>query len=64
MKDVGARGYSPLYVKSFVSKFHAKYERGLFDNYLLGWRGEEGSMAEVFGWARQMAPCVIILEGQ
>lgn len=28
----------------------------------LGWRGEEGSMEEVFGKARQLAPCVVILE--
>ncbi|KAJ7590933.1 P-loop containing nucleoside triphosphate hydrolase protein [Mycena floridula] len=26
------------------------------------WRGEEGSMAEVFDKAREMAPCVLILE--
>ncbi|KAI0824726.1 P-loop containing nucleoside triphosphate hydrolase protein [Trametes gibbosa] len=45
MKDCDARGYAPLYVKSFRS-----------------WRGEEGSMTEVFTKARQMAPCVLILE--
>ncbi|KAI0637987.1 P-loop containing nucleoside triphosphate hydrolase protein [Trametes polyzona] len=45
MKDCDARGYAPLYVKSFRS-----------------WRGEEGSMSEVFSKARQMAPCVVILE--
>ncbi|KAI9001372.1 P-loop containing nucleoside triphosphate hydrolase protein [Trametes punicea] len=45
MKDCDARGYAPLYVKSFKS-----------------WRGEEGSMSEVFSKARQMAPCVLILE--
>ncbi|KAI0327751.1 P-loop containing nucleoside triphosphate hydrolase protein [Cubamyces sp. BRFM 1775] len=45
MKDCDARGYAPLYVKSFRS-----------------WRGEEGSMSEVFSKARQMAPCVLILE--
>ncbi|KAI0650237.1 P-loop containing nucleoside triphosphate hydrolase protein [Trametes meyenii] len=26
------------------------------------WRGEEGSMSEVFSKARQMAPCILILE--
>lgn len=28
----------------------------------IGWMGEEASMASVFGKARQLAPCVIILE--
>lgn len=27
-----------------------------------GWRGEEGSMDEVFGKARILSPCVLILE--
>ncbi len=27
-----------------------------------GWMGEEGSMAEVFSKARQLSPCVLILE--
>ncbi|KAL1937719.1 hypothetical protein VTO73DRAFT_12872 [Trametes versicolor] len=45
MKDCDARGFAPLYVKSFRS-----------------WRGEEGSMSEVFNKARQMAPCILILE--
>ncbi|KAL0949354.1 hypothetical protein HGRIS_009423 [Hohenbuehelia grisea] len=45
MKTCSARGFTPLYVKSFQS-----------------WMGEEGSMAAVFGKARQVSPCVIILE--
>ncbi|KAF9821282.1 hypothetical protein IEO21_00890 [Rhodonia placenta] len=45
MKDCDAKGYAPLYVKSFKS-----------------WMGEEGSMAAVFQKAREMAPCVLVLE--
>lgn len=45
MKECDAKGYAPLYVKSFKS-----------------WRGEEGSMEDVFSKARAMAPCVLILE--
>jgi len=45
MKDCDAKGYTPLYVRSFQS-----------------WMGEQAAMTEVFGRARQMAPCVIILE--
>ena len=45
MKECDAKGYAPLYVKSFK-----------------GWRGEEGSMEDVFSKARAMAPCVLILE--
>lgn len=29
---------------------------------LKGWQGEEGSMAMVFDKARQLAPCVVIIE--
>ncbi|KAF8165526.1 P-loop containing nucleoside triphosphate hydrolase protein [Crassisporium funariophilum] len=45
MKTCGAKGFSPLYVKSFQS-----------------WKGEEGAMEDVFDKARQLAPCVVILE--
>lgn len=45
MKGCDARGYYPLYVKSFRS-----------------WKGEEGAMVDVFEKARQMAPCLVILE--
>ncbi|PCH41484.1 nucleoside triphosphate hydrolase protein [Wolfiporia cocos MD-104 SS10] len=45
MKDCDAKGFAPLYVKSFKS-----------------WMGEEGSMAAVFNKAREMAPCVVVLE--
>ncbi|KAH9844113.1 P-loop containing nucleoside triphosphate hydrolase protein [Rhodofomes roseus] len=45
MKECDAKGYAPLYVKSFKS-----------------FMGEEGSMALVFDKAREMAPCVLILE--
>lgn len=45
IKECDAKGYTPLYVRSFQS-----------------WMGEEGSMSAVFSKARQMAPCVIVLE--
>ncbi|KAF5390598.1 hypothetical protein D9757_002633 [Collybiopsis confluens] len=45
MKTCDARGYPPLYVKSFQS-----------------YAGDEYSMKLVFGKARQLAPCVVILE--
>ena len=45
MKDCDAKGYAPLYVKSFQS-----------------WMGEEAAMQMVFDKARQVAPCVLILE--
>ncbi|KAI0787146.1 P-loop containing nucleoside triphosphate hydrolase protein [Irpex lacteus] len=45
MKDADAKGYYPLYVKSFRS-----------------WKGEEGAMVDVFEKARQVSPCVLILE--
>ena len=45
MKDCDAKGFAPLYVKSFKS-----------------WSGEEASMQQVFDKARQMSPCVLILE--
>ncbi|KAF7798910.1 hypothetical protein EIP86_010138 [Pleurotus ostreatoroseus] len=45
MKECDAKGYYPLYVKSFRS-----------------WKGEEGAMTDVFEKARQLSPCVIILE--
>jgi len=45
MKECDAKGFAPLYVKSFKS-----------------YMGEEGSMAAVFRKAREMAPCVVVLE--
>ncbi|PBL02323.1 P-loop containing nucleoside triphosphate hydrolase protein [Armillaria gallica] len=45
IKTCDAKGFAPLYVKSFKS-----------------YMGEEGSMAAVFDKARQLAPCVLILE--
>ncbi|KAG7449020.1 P-loop containing nucleoside triphosphate hydrolase protein [Guyanagaster necrorhizus] len=45
IKTCDAKGFTPLYVKSFKS-----------------YMGEEGSMAAVFNKARQLAPCVLILE--
>ncbi|KIK67948.1 hypothetical protein GYMLUDRAFT_36752 [Collybiopsis luxurians FD-317 M1] len=45
MKTCDAKGYLPLYVKSFQS-----------------FAGDEFSMRAVFGKARQLAPCVVILE--
>ena len=45
MKECDAKGYAPLYVRSFQS-----------------WQGEEAAMASVFQKARQMAPCVVVLE--
>ena len=40
-------------------------KRGFYPLYVKSfrsWRGEEGAMADVFGKARQVSPCVIILE--
>lgn len=45
MKTCDAKGYAPMYVKSFKS-----------------YMGEEGSMLAVFNKARQISPCVLILE--
>ena len=45
MKDTDAKGYYPLYVKSFRS-----------------WKGEEGAMVDVFEKAREVSPCLLILE--
>ncbi|KAH8106023.1 P-loop containing nucleoside triphosphate hydrolase protein [Cristinia sonorae] len=45
MKECDAKGYTPLYVRSFQS-----------------WMGEEASMSACFAKARQMAPCVLVLE--
>ncbi|KAJ3756439.1 P-loop containing nucleoside triphosphate hydrolase protein [Lentinula raphanica] len=45
MKTCDARGYTPLYVKSFQS-----------------FAGDEYSMRVVFNKARQLAPCVLVLE--
>ncbi|KAL1700191.1 P-loop containing nucleoside triphosphate hydrolase protein [Schizophyllum commune] len=45
MKECGAKGFLPLYVRSFRS-----------------YKGEEGAMADVFGKARQLSPCVVIFE--
>ncbi|TCD70438.1 hypothetical protein EIP91_003519 [Steccherinum ochraceum] len=45
MKESDAKGYVPLYVRSFQS-----------------WMGEEAAMAMCFAKARQMSPCVLVLE--
>ncbi|KAL0562813.1 hypothetical protein V5O48_019265, partial [Marasmius crinis-equi] len=45
MKTCDAKGYAPLYVKSFQS-----------------FMGDEYSMTVVFNKARQLAPCVVVLE--
>ncbi|KAJ3736527.1 P-loop containing nucleoside triphosphate hydrolase protein [Lentinula guzmanii] len=45
MKTCDAKGYTPLYVKSFQS-----------------FAGDEYSMKAVFSKARQLAPCVLVLE--
>ncbi|THH31305.1 hypothetical protein EUX98_g2882 [Antrodiella citrinella] len=45
MKECDAKGYVPMYVRSFQS-----------------WMGEEASMTNCFARARQVAPCVLILE--
>ncbi|KAJ7283998.1 P-loop containing nucleoside triphosphate hydrolase protein [Mycena rebaudengoi] len=46
MKTCDALGFAPLYIKSFKSTL----------------MGEEWSMQEVFDKARQLSPCVIVLE--
>ncbi|KAF9268168.1 P-loop containing nucleoside triphosphate hydrolase protein [Marasmius fiardii PR-910] len=45
MKTCDAKGYAPLYVKSFQS-----------------FMGDEVSMTQVFNKAREVAPCVLVLE--
>jgi len=62
MKTCADKDIPPLYVKSFhsTSDFHSlclKYSR-----ISLGWAGDEASMKQVFGKARQLAPCMLILE--
>ncbi|KAJ7507987.1 P-loop containing nucleoside triphosphate hydrolase protein [Mycena galericulata] len=51
MKTCDALGFAPLYVKSFqILRTTARLQ------------GEEASMLNVFNKARQLAPCVIVLE--
>ncbi|KAF9464375.1 P-loop containing nucleoside triphosphate hydrolase protein [Collybia nuda] len=52
MKYCGAEGFAPLYVKSFKR----------MSIPLPYYAGEEAAIADVFNKARQLAPCIIILE--
>jgi transitional endoplasmic reticulum ATPase len=61
LKTCHAEGYSPLYVKSFQGSSYISSMKHSTDQ-TSGWKGEEAAMADVFGKARQMAPCVLILE--
>ena len=63
MKTCGNQGFYPLYVKSFQSMLVlCLFSRHTFDISITGWKGEEASMADVFDKARQLAPCVLVLE--
>lgn len=67
MKECDSLGFTPLYVKSFQSAYNVNifcdsFFRVLTHNHTSGYMGEEGSMAAVFSKARQLSPCVIILE--
>lgn len=62
LKTCHAEGHSPLYVKSFQGSPHIFSVGDITEWNCLGWKGEEAAMADVFGKARQMAPCVLILE--
>ncbi|KAH7931208.1 P-loop containing nucleoside triphosphate hydrolase protein [Leucogyrophana mollusca] len=55
MKTCAEQGFNPLYVKSFQSISGLQFG-------ITGYRGEEGAMQDVFEKARQIAPCVVILE--
>lgn len=63
MKSCENQGFQPLYVKSFQSMLVLFLTiETHFRDYHTGWKGEEGAMADVFDKARQLAPCVVILE--
>jgi len=63
MKSCDEKGFRPLYVKSFQSKFIPPL---FWTSWLIritwGYKGEEGAMADVFDKARQLSPCVVVLE--
>jgi transitional endoplasmic reticulum ATPase len=62
MKTCDDKGFPPLYVKSFQSLFSVSVS-SVSNNLLFpGWQGEEAAMAAVFDKARQLSPCVIVLE--
>ncbi|CAL1701102.1 unnamed protein product [Somion occarium] len=49
-------------MKAIIKDCDIKGYTPLYVKSFQHWMGDEGGMAEVFGKARQMAPCVIILE--
>lgn len=62
MKTCDARGYTPLYVKSFQSKKVSLCITNTHYKFASGFAGDEYSMRTVFNKARQLAPCVLVLE--
>ncbi|KAF8917862.1 P-loop containing nucleoside triphosphate hydrolase protein [Mucidula mucida] len=49
-------------IKAIIKECDAKGLNPLYVKSFQSWMGEEGSMAEVFSKARQLSPCVLILE--
>jgi transitional endoplasmic reticulum ATPase len=63
MKTCTDAGFLPLYVKSFQSASVFISCVLLLIYYLIpGYKGDEGGITDVFAKARQMSPCVLILE--
>ncbi len=63
IKTCDAKGYAPLYVKSFQSSYFATGNKTLPPTFtFVGYAGDEVSMRSVFNKARQLAPCVLVLE--
>lgn len=64
MKTCGELGFTPLYVKSFQSTIVLALLSPVIIWLITtaGFKGEEGAMADVFEKARQLSPCVIVLE--
>lgn len=62
MKTCGEKGFAPLYIKSFQSTSSSPNIEELTQRKCSGFMGEEAAMAIVFSKARQLAPCVIVLE--
>lgn len=62
MKYCGENGFAPLYVKSFQRTSNYPSASSLKLICLPDYAGEEAAMADVFKKARQLAPCLIILE--
>ena len=63
MKSCDEKGFRPLYVKSFQStSILPLFWTSWPIRNTSGYKGEEGAMADVFDKARQLSPCVVVLE--